>query len=65
MLIDSHLCALLSPSYYIPTSSEDETSSGELGGEESNSYSEADSPPPHKKAKSEISLKAKSSLGKG
>ncbi|GLJ30269.1 hypothetical protein SUGI_0598690 [Cryptomeria japonica] len=35
------------------------------GGEESNSDSEADSPPPHKKDKSVISPKAKSFVGKG
>lgn len=64
VLIDSHFCALLAPSDYIPTSSKDDTSSGESGGEESNSDFEADSPPPHIKTKSEISPKAKSSLGK-
>lgn len=65
VLIDSHFHALLVSLDYIPTTFEDDTSGGELGGEESNSNFEVDSPPPHKKAKSKISPKAKSSLGKG
>lgn len=65
VLIDSYFHALPAPSDYIPTSSKDETSGGELGGDKSNSDSKVDSPPTHKKSKSKISPKAKSSLGKG
>ncbi|XP_059065628.1 transcription factor MYB57-like [Cryptomeria japonica] len=43
----------------------DDTSGGELGSEESKSDYKAGSAPPHKKAKFELSMKAKSSLGKG